>query len=124
MDPPRRRVARKALARRPALHRTAPPRTNAEVARPPTPTRARCRPLPPAGSSAVMLSLTVDTRVAVDAMNDAAAAHGGRGDANPVQDLGFMYGRDIADPDDHLWGAVWMDPAASPTSAASASSAA
>jgi predicted lactoylglutathione lyase len=31
---------------------------------------------------------------------------------NPVQDLGFMYGRDLADPDEHLWGAVWMDPAA------------
>ncbi len=75
------------------------------------------RPLPPAGSSAVMLSLTVDTRAAVDVLNDAAAAHGGKGDVNPVQDLGFMYGRDVADPDDHLWGAVWMDPAAQPPAA-------
>jgi predicted lactoylglutathione lyase len=39
-------------------------------------------------------------------------AHGGRADVNPVQDLGFMYARDLADPDDHLWGAFWMDPAA------------
>ncbi|MEO8297467.1 MAG: VOC family protein [Burkholderiales bacterium] len=72
------------------------------------------RPLPPAGTAAVMLSLSVDSREAVDAMNRAAAAHGGRADVNPVQDLGFMYGRDLADPDDHLWGPFWMDPAAMP----------
>ena len=47
------------------------------------------RPLPPPGSSAVMLSLSVDSREAVDAMNRAAAAHGGQADVNPVQDLGF-----------------------------------
>ena len=23
-----------------------------------------------------------------------------------------MYSRDLADPDGHLWGACWMDPAA------------
>lgn len=72
------------------------------------------RPLPPAGTSAVMLSLSLDHRDAVDAMNQAAAANGGRADVNPVQDLGFMYARDLADPDDHLWGAFWMDPAAVP----------
>jgi predicted lactoylglutathione lyase len=72
------------------------------------------RPLPPTGTSAVMLTLTLDSREAVDVMNTTAAAHGGRADVNPVQDLGFMYGRDLADPDDHLWGAVWMDPAAVP----------
>lgn len=69
------------------------------------------RPLPPAGSSSVMLSLTLDSRAAVDAMNEAAAAHGGQADVNPVEDHGFMYGRDLADPDGHLWGAVWIDPA-------------
>jgi predicted lactoylglutathione lyase len=78
------------------------------------------RPLPPPGSSAVMLSLSVDSRAAVDVMNDTAAAHGGQGDVNPVQDHGFMYGRDIADPDGHLWGAMWMDPAALPASAPAA----
>jgi uncharacterized protein len=72
------------------------------------------RPMPPVGTSAVMLGLTVDSRAAVDRMNEAAAAHGGRADVNPVQDLGFMYGRDLADPDQHLWGAIWMDPAAMP----------
>jgi predicted lactoylglutathione lyase len=74
------------------------------------------RPLPPAGSSAVMLSLAMDSREAVDAMNRAAWAHGGRADVNPVQELGFMYSRDLADPDGHLWGGFWMDPAAIPPS--------
>lgn len=72
------------------------------------------RPMSPAGTSKVMLGLTVDSREAVDRMNEAAAAHGGQADANPVQDLGFMYGRDLADPDQHMWGAIWMDPAAMP----------
>jgi predicted lactoylglutathione lyase len=61
-----------------------------------------------------MLALGMDSREAVDAMNAAAAANGGQADANPVQDLGFMYGRDLADPDGHLWGPFWMDPAAMP----------
>lgn len=72
------------------------------------------RPLPPAGTSGVMLSLALDSRDAVDAMNRAAATHGGQADVNPVQDLGFMYTRDLADPDGHMWGAFWMDPAAIP----------
>jgi predicted lactoylglutathione lyase len=72
------------------------------------------RPMSPAGTSAVMLNLSVDSREVVDRMNEAAAKHGGRPEVNPVQDLGFMYSRDLADPDDHLWGAFWMDPAAMP----------
>lgn len=72
------------------------------------------RPFPPAGTSALMLSLSMDSRDAVDAMNVAAAAHGGQADVNPVDDLGFMYTRDLADPDGHLWAALWMDPAAIP----------
>lgn len=72
------------------------------------------RPFPPAGTSAMMLSLSMDSREAVDAMNRAAAANGGRADANPAQDLGFMYSRDLADPDGHLWGTFWMDPASIP----------
>jgi len=70
------------------------------------------RPLPPAGSTGVMLNLSVPDRQTVDAMNAAAAAHGGQADVNPVQEHGFMYGRDLADPDGNLWGAFWMDPAA------------
>ncbi len=72
------------------------------------------RPIPPATSSEVALNLSCDSREAVDAMHLAAAANGGTVDINPVQDHGFMYSRDMADPDGHLWGAMWMDPAAFP----------
>lgn len=70
------------------------------------------RPFPPAGSCALMLSLALESRAAVDAMNEAAAAHGGQADVNPMEDHGFMYTRDLADPDGHMWAALWMDPAA------------
>ncbi|HEY9024741.1 MAG TPA: VOC family protein [Burkholderiaceae bacterium] len=69
------------------------------------------RPFPPAGAIGSMLSLSMDSRDAVDAMNRAAAAHGGQADVNPAEDLGFMYSRDLADPDGHMWGIVWMDTA-------------
>ncbi len=70
------------------------------------------RPFPPAGSCGMMLSLALESRAAVDAMNQAAAAHGGQADVNPMEDHGFMYTRDLADPDGHMWAALWMDPAA------------
>ena len=73
------------------------------------------RPIPPASSSEVMLALTCDSREAVDAMNEAAAANGGIADINPVQELGFMYNRNLADPDGHVWESFWMDPAAIPS---------
>lgn len=67
------------------------------------------RPLPPPGSCGMMLSLAMESRAAVDAMNEAAAAHGGKADVNPKEDHGFMYTRDLADPDGHMWAALWMD---------------
>jgi predicted lactoylglutathione lyase len=73
------------------------------------------RPLPAAGSSEVMLAITCDSKQAVDLMNDAATKWGGTADVNPVQDLGFMYNRNLADPDGHVWEALWMDPAAIPS---------
>lgn len=73
------------------------------------------RPIPPDTTSEVMLALALDDRDAVDAMNAAAAAHGGRADINPAQDHGFMYSRALADPDGHVWEAFWMDPAAVPS---------
>jgi uncharacterized protein len=72
------------------------------------------RPIPPATSSEVMLAISCDNREAVDAMSKAAAASGGTPDINPIQDLGFMYNRTVADPDGHVWEAFWMDPAAVP----------
>ena len=73
------------------------------------------RPIPPTTSSEVLLAISLDDRDAVDAMNAAAAAHSGSADINPRQDLGFMYSRALADPDGHVWEAMWMDPAAIPT---------
>lgn len=75
------------------------------------------RPFPAAGSIGSMLSLSMDSREAVDAMQSAAAAHGGQADANPAEDLGFMYSRDLADPDGHLWATFWMNPEAMPAAA-------
>lgn len=73
------------------------------------------RPIPPSGSSEVMLALSLDSRDAVDAMATAAAANGGTADINPVEDHGFMYTRDLADPDGHAIGAMWMDVSAMPS---------
>jgi len=70
------------------------------------------RPIPPSSSSEVMLCVSCDSREAVDAMNKAADANGGISDINPMQDLGFMYNRNLADPDGHVWEAMWMNPAA------------
>lgn len=73
------------------------------------------RPIPPSTSSEVAFNLSCDSRESVDAMNEAAAANGGTADINPVEDHGSMYGRDMADPDGHIWGAMWMEPAAIPS---------
>jgi predicted lactoylglutathione lyase len=70
------------------------------------------RPIPPITASEVMLAVSCDQRETVDVMNVAAAANGGQADINPVKDLGFMYNRSLADPDGHVWEAVWMNPAA------------
>ena len=70
------------------------------------------RPIPPSSSSEVMLALSFDSRDAVDAVNAAAAENGGTADINPLQDLGFMYNRNLADPDGHVWEMMWMDMAA------------
>lgn len=73
------------------------------------------RPIPSSDSSEVLLALSCESKAEVDAMNAAAAANGGTADINPLQDLGFMYNRNLADPDGHVWEAFWMDPAAVPS---------
>jgi predicted lactoylglutathione lyase len=73
------------------------------------------RPIPPNTSSEVALMVSCDSREQVDAMNRSASENGGTADINPVQDHGSMYGRDFADPDGHVWGAMWMDMSAMPT---------
>lgn len=72
------------------------------------------RPIPPATSSEVMLALSCDSRETVDKLNEIAAQNGGTADVNPVQDLGFMYNRNLADLDGHVWEMFWMDMAAIP----------
>lgn len=73
------------------------------------------RPIPPKTSSEVALNVSCDSRERVDAMNRVAAENGGTPDINPIEDHGFMYGRDFADPDGHIWGAMWMDASAMPS---------
>jgi uncharacterized protein len=74
------------------------------------------RPIPSADSSEVMLALSCDDREMVDRLNELAEQHGGTADINPKQDLGFMYNRNVADLDGHVWEMFWMDPSAMQTS--------
>jgi hypothetical protein len=63
-------------------------------------------------TSAVILNLSQDSRAEVDAVVEKARAAGGKPDPSPPDDYGFMYGRGFEDHDGHLWGIMWMDPAA------------
>lgn len=71
-------------------------------------------PLPIADArreSAHLIALSLANRAEVDRVADAALAHGGSA-FRPVEDLGFMYTRAIADPDGHVWELFHMDMAA------------
>lgn len=59
--------------------------------------------------SYALIALSVDSRAAVDETVKRAAAAGGRADPNPLQDHGFMYNRNVEDPDGNVWEVVWMD---------------
>lgn len=70
-------------------------------------------------SSQALLCISCDSPTAVDAMVDAAVAHGGKGDPGPRQDMaGMMYGRSFEDPDGHHWEPMWMAAAAAEQGAA------
>jgi uncharacterized protein len=70
-------------------------------------------------ASQVLLCISCDSRAAVDAMVDAAAANGGKPDPGPKQDMGGrMYGRSFEDPDGHHWEPMWMDASAAEQGAA------
>lgn len=62
----------------------------------------------------VLLCLSAESRDAVTGLVDRAVGGGGKADATPVQDYGFMYGRSFEDPDGHIWEVMWMDPNALP----------
>ena len=69
------------------------------------------KPIPDAHQTAqVALCISMESRDAVDAITEAAAANGGKADPNPPQDYGVMYGRSFEDPDGHVWEPMWMDP--------------
>jgi uncharacterized protein len=57
----------------------------------------------------VLLALTRDSRDDVDAIAEAAASAGGKTDVREVMDMSWMYNRAFADPDGHVFEAVWMD---------------
>ena len=69
------------------------------------------RPIPDCGSSEVMLALSCASKAEVDGLTERAGKAGGTADINPAQDHGFMFGRDFADLDGHVWEVFWMDPA-------------
>lgn len=69
------------------------------------------KPIPDAHqANEVMLALSCDSRNDVNMMAGSAGKNGGIADVNPPQDYGFMFNRSFADPDGHIWEAVWMDP--------------
>lgn len=65
-------------------------------------------------SAQVLLCLSRDSKTAVDEMVEAGKKFGGKADPNKIQDLGFMYGRSVEDPDGHIWEMMWMDTSAMP----------
>ena len=71
------------------------------------------KPIADGSTSEVLICLSAESRDAVDALVDKAAAAGGKPDIGPKQEFGDqMYGRSFEDPDGHHWEVMWMDPAA------------
>jgi predicted lactoylglutathione lyase len=62
--------------------------------------------------SQALIALSVDSRDAVNATVARAVKAGGTADPNPAQDLGFMFNRNVEDPDGYVWEVMWMDLAA------------
>ena len=64
-------------------------------------------------SSEVIMTLSAESREAVDRLVDIALGSGGTNSAE-AQDHGWMYSRGFQDPDRHLWEFVYMDMSALP----------
>ena len=64
-------------------------------------------------STEVINCLSCESRAEVEALVAKAKTAGGSIYAEP-KDYGFMYQHCFADPDGHVWEAMWMDPAAVP----------
>ncbi|MCS5732524.1 VOC family protein [Herbiconiux daphne] len=65
----------------------------------------------PAVNPSVSTAIFVDSRDEVDQTVEAGLAAGGT-EARPASDYGFMYQRQISDPDGNLLEFGWMDPVA------------
>jgi uncharacterized protein len=65
----------------------------------------------PATTAQVQIAFTRDSREDVDAVSEAGLAAGGS-EPRPAQDLGFMYSRDLDDPDGNVVCFMWMAPEA------------
>jgi predicted lactoylglutathione lyase len=65
----------------------------------------------PATNPSVAIALFLDSREAVDATVAEGLAAGGA-EPRPASDYGFMYQRQLADPDGNLIEFGWMDPVA------------
>lgn len=65
----------------------------------------------PMAAASALIALSRDSRAGVDAITEAALAHGGS-EPRPAQDMGFMYSRAFRDPDGNWFEPMWMDPAA------------
>jgi predicted lactoylglutathione lyase len=65
----------------------------------------------PAVSPSVAVALSLDSRQDVDRVTAAGLAAGGS-EARPASDYGFMYQRQLSDPDGNIIEFLWMDPVA------------
>jgi hypothetical protein len=65
----------------------------------------------PATTAQVQIAFTRDSREEVDAVAEAGLSAGGS-EPGPAQDLGFMYTRDLEDPDGNIVAFLYMVPAA------------
>jgi predicted lactoylglutathione lyase len=63
-----------------------------------------------AATTEVLVTISVDSREAVDEMVNRAVLRGAVVHKSP-EDQGFMYGWGFQDLDGHLWEVMWMDPA-------------
>jgi predicted lactoylglutathione lyase len=65
----------------------------------------------PATTAQVQIAFSRDSREEVDAVTEAGLAAGGS-EPRPAQDLGFMYSRDLEDPDGNVVAFLYMVPEA------------
>lgn len=65
----------------------------------------------PATTAQVQVAFSRDSREDVDAVAEAGLAAGGS-EPRPAQELGFMYSRDLEDPDGNIVAFVYVEPQA------------